>query len=86
MATNTNKTAIIVSIIGIAGVIVGVAVSLSMAHVSNFAIHTEKDNIVTKSEFNQFQQRILDGIDNIQTTQQELRQDIKDVERSLNDR
>lgn len=84
MATTANRTAIVVAIIGLAGMIVGVTVSLSMAHISNLSIHEEKKMLVKQPEFIQFQHRILDGIRDIQTVQREIRQDIKNIEKSIN--
>lgn len=86
MPAITNKTTITNTIIGATGIILGVTVSLAMAHISDFSIHAEKSDVVSISEFNQFQKRILDGLGNIQVTQQELKQDIKDIERSLSNR
>ncbi len=86
MATITNKATIVNTLIGAAGIILGVTVSLSMAHISNLSIHEKRETLVKQPEFIQFQQRVLDGIGNIQITQQQLRQDIKDMQKSINDK
>lgn len=83
MASNSNKTAIVAAIIGIAGLILVTAISLALAHSTDSSIHPERKNVITKPEFDQFQERIFDGINDLKKSQRQLGEDIRDIQRRI---
>jgi len=64
----------------IAGCVIVATLGASIGHIGSSDIHQPQDkNVVRKPEFNQFQQRIIDRLDDIKDVQQVMQQDIKDI-------
>lgn len=76
MKNNTILTTICI----IAGCIIVAVMGVSINHVGNIDIHQLKDiNVVHQPEFDQFQQRVIDRLDEIKVVQQIIQRDIKDI-------
>lgn len=75
--------AIIITILTIAGCIVVAVLGTSISHIGSTDIHYLKDkDVVHKPEFDQFQQRVIDRLDDIKTVQQVIQEDIKAIRNS----
>ena len=86
MATNTNKTPIVAAILGVAGLILVTVLSISLAHTADNSVHPEKKELVTKPEFNQFQERVMDGITDLKGSQRRLQDSLDELHRGIHNR
>lgn len=76
LKNNTVLTTICI----IAGCIVVAVMGASINHVGSTDIHYLEDkNVVHKPEFQQFQERIIDRLEDIKTVQQVIQEDIKAI-------
>jgi hypothetical protein len=69
----------IYTICGVAGAVLVAVISVSVAHVGNGDIHPKEDRVVHKAEFDQFQQRVIDRLDDIKQVQHVIQEDIKAI-------
>jgi len=75
-----KNNAIVITILTIAGCIIAAIMGTSIGHISSLDIHRPQDkNVVHKPEFDQFQQRVIDRLDDIKDVQQTIQQDIRDI-------
>lgn len=77
-----KNNAILIAICAVAGVIVATVLGTSISHISSTEIHQPviKDtNIVHRPEFQQFQERIIDRLDDIKDVQKIMQEDIKSI-------
>ena len=78
MKNNTILTTVAV----IGGCIIVAVMGVSMTHVGTPDIHQpviKDDSVVRKPEFEQFQQRVIDGLDDIKDAQKIMQEDIKHI-------
>ncbi len=69
-----------IAILTIAGCIMVAVLGASIGHIGSLDIHQpQAKNVVRKPEFDQFQQRVIDRLDDIKDVQQVMQQDIKDI-------
>ncbi len=72
----------LIAICAVAGVIVATVLGASISHIGTTEIHQPviKDtNVVHKPEFDQFQQRVIDRLDDIKDVQHVMQEDIKAI-------
>lgn len=78
-----KNNAIIIAICAVAGVIVATVLGTSISHIGTTEIHQPpviKDTtVVHKPEFEQFQERIMDRLDDIKDAQKVMQEDIKAI-------
>ena len=75
-----KNNAILITVCSIAGVIVAAVMGTSIGHISSTDIHYPEDkNVVHKPEFDQFQQRVIDRLDDIKKVQHVMQEDIKAI-------
>ncbi len=75
-----KNNATLIAICAVAGVIIAAVMGTSIGHISSLDIHQPQDqNVVHKPEFQQFQERIIDRLEDIKTVQQVIQEDIKAI-------
>ncbi len=64
----------------VAGCILVAVLGASIGHIGSSDIHQPEDkNVVHKPEFDQFQQRVIDRLDDIKDVQHVMQEDIKAI-------
>ena len=73
---------ILIAICAVAGVVVATVLGTSISHIGTTEIHqpvVQDTNVVHKPEFDQFQQRVIDRLDDIKDVQHVMQEDIKAI-------
>lgn len=75
-----KNNVILTTICAIAGCIIVAVMGTAVAHVGSMDIHQPQNkNIVRQPEFQQFQERVIDRLDDIKLVQQVMQEDIKAI-------
>ncbi len=75
-----KNNAILIAICAVAGVIIAAVMGTSIGHISSLDIHQPQDkNVVHKPEYVEFQQRVIDRLDDIKTVQHAMQEDIRSI-------
>jgi len=75
-----KNNATIIAVLTIAGCIIVAVLGTSISHIGSTDIHYPEDkNVIHKPEFDQFQQRIIDRLDDIKDVQHVMQEDIKAI-------
>lgn len=75
-----KNNAILITICTVAGVVVAAVMGTSIGHISSLDIHQPIDkSVVRKPEFDQFQKRVIDRLDDIRHVQNIIQEDIKAI-------
>ncbi len=78
-----KNNAITITMLTVAGCIMVAVLGTSISHIGSTDIHYPEDkNVIHKPEFDQFQQRVIDRLDDIKDIQHVMQEDIKSIKNS----